>query len=388
MLTTWGLAIVSELRFARPGWAVALGLLRPLLVAVALVAYALVLGGSGLWLWLFYGVLVALFGWAAVVGLLALRAQVSGPAPGLTAEGVQLRQRAWRRSLVTIPWSEVTVIWFAYIRTHRYLRVEADPRGAHADEWDPRGRRWTRRAPALALYVPRTVADDEVRRVVETLSGGAASVADRGPEGERFEGERPSPLAVRFRPRRASSWQTVTSLLLIAFFGVPVFLDVAPPWYQSWWPGVAAVRTLPDACAVFTGEHAVALDVGGTRRTVDKPTHDECEYDVPKGRLTVILERRSALTRSGPAAAARRLDEVADQLAGPYNRLSDMGEEAVVVANPPGTTTLVDRGVVRLVTRRANVVLVILYGAEKEPDVAQNAVFAAARAAIAGLDVR
>jgi hypothetical protein len=68
--------------------------------------------------------------------------------------------------------------------------------------------------------------------------------------------------------------------------------------------------------------------------------------------------------------------------------VSGIGDEAVMVANPPGTTTLSDRGVVRLVTRRANVVLVILYGAEREPEVAQDAVISAARAALAGLDVR
>jgi hypothetical protein len=60
----------------------------------------------------------------------------------------------------------------------------------------------------------------------------------------------------------------------------------------------------------------------------------------------------------------------------------------VMVANPPGSTTMFDRDVVRLVTRRANVVLVVLYGAEKEPGVAQDAVLGAARDAVADLDVR
>jgi hypothetical protein len=366
-------------------------MLRPLLLAVAMVAYGLALGGAGLWMVLYYVALVAVFGYSVVVGLMSLWAQVTGPAPGLTADGVRLRLRLWRRRLVTVPWSEITVIWFGYLGSRRYLRLEADPRGAHADDWDPRGRRYTRYAQPLALFVPATVSEDEVRRAVEALSGGAHTMADRGPEEGPSDGDgpdpRPNPLAATFRERRVPTWRTAPVLLVIALIGVPWFLDVAPPWYQSWWPGVAAVRTLPDACAVIGGEQAAALDVSGRRRTVDKPTHDECEYTVPKGDLTVILERRHAFTKSGSVAAAERLDEIAGQLAGPYSR-TDIGDEAVVVANPPGTTTMIDRGVVRLVTRRANVVLVILYGAEKEPGVAQDAVFTAARAALAGLDIR
>jgi hypothetical protein len=49
---------------------------------------------------------------------------------------------------------------------------------------------------------------------------------------------------------------------------------------------------------------------------------------------------------------------------------------------------MMDRSVARLVTRRANVVLLILYGGETEPDAAQSAVIAAARATMESLDVR
>jgi len=198
----------------------------------------------------------------------------------------------------------------------------------------------------------------------------------------------PDRRALRFRDRRVSPWRSVPVLALVVLVGVPFVLGVAPLWNQPWRPGVAAVSALPDACAVFSGDRAAALDVGGRQRTVDEPAHDECEYDVPKGRLTVILERRHAYGKSGSAAAAARLDDIADMVADATDRIPGLGDEAVMAANPPGTTTLADRGVVHLVARRANVVLVILYGAEKEPGVAQDAVLGAARAALAGLDIR
>jgi hypothetical protein len=236
------------------------------------------------------------------------------------------------------------------------------------------------------MFVPPAVSPDEVGRAVAALSGGAVTMADRGPD-EPSDPDRYR-SRVPLRDRRVSTWRSAPVLALIVVLGVPFFLDVAPPWYQSWWPGVAAVRTLPDACAVFSGERAAVLDVSGRRRTVDRPSHHECEYTVPKGDLTVILERRNSFSKSGSAAAAERLNEVAGRLGGSLTAVPDVGDEAVMVANPPGTTTMIDRGVVRLVTRRANVVLVILYGAEKEPDVAQEAVVTAARAALTGLDVR
>ena len=83
--------VPDELRFARPRWVVVFGMLRPLLLAVAMVAYGLALGGAGLWMVLYYVSVAATFGYAVVVGLASLWAQVTGPAPGLTADGVQLR---------------------------------------------------------------------------------------------------------------------------------------------------------------------------------------------------------------------------------------------------------------------------------------------------------
>lgn len=386
-------------RFTRPRWVVVPGVLRPLLPAAALLAYGLVLGGAGGWFVAYCVLLAVVFARPVTVGLASLVAQVTGPAPGLTGDGVQMRLRSWRRRLVTVPWPEITVMWFGYVGSRRYLMVTADPRGAHADEWDPRGRRFGRHAAPLMVYVPPSVPEDEVRRAVAELSGGAVTMADRGPQqapesGEEWPVAEPAPGHGPYRPgpgfrdRRVPARRSVPVLAAIALIGVPLLLDVPPPWYQSWWPGVAAVRTLPDACAVVTGDQAAALDVGGRRRTVNRPAHDECEYDVPKGDLTVILEREHGFATSGSAAAAGRLDELAGRLGGSPSRVAGIGDEAVMVANPPGTTTLIDRGVVRLVARRANVVLVVMYGAEKEPGVAQDAVHAAARAALAGLDVR
>jgi hypothetical protein len=82
------------------------------------------------------------------------------------------------------------------------------------------------------------------------------------------------------------------------------------------------------------------------------------------------------------------VETLSASLGGMPARVRDLGDEAWLVSNPQGTTTMIDRSVARLVARRANVVLVILYGGEQQPDTAQAAVIGAARATLAALPVR
>jgi hypothetical protein len=382
------LTVPDEQRLAGSPWRLAARALRPLWIAAGLLAYALVLGGSGGRLVLFAVLLVALFGWLVVAAVVTLVAQLTGPPPALTREGVRLRLRPWRRRVVTIPWPEITLVWIGYRGRRRYLCLQAERRGPHAGEWDPRGRRLRRGPAPLAVLLPGTAAQDRLAVAVAALSGGTVTMADRGPEAGPDTDAWAARRGYSDERRAVPPALSVPVLLVAGLVGVPVLLDVAPPWNQPWWPGVTAAASIPDACGVFTDDQARTLRITGRDRTADRPGHQQCEFTVPQGHLTVSLERAGGLFGGGTAKADARAVELAGALDNSARRVPGVGDVAWLVANPPGTTTYLDRGVADLVARRANVVLVIAYGGEQEPGPAQEAVLGAARATLAALDVR
>jgi hypothetical protein len=386
----------GEVRLARPRWRVALSLLRPVWLVAALFGYGLILGGAGRWLALFGAILVVAFGWPVGVAVASLVPQLTGPVPALSTDGVRIRLRPWHRRLVTIPWSEITSVWIGYRGSRAYLCLTADPRGAHADEWDPRRRRFRGGAsPQLAVYLPDRVSVEEVRGAVAALSGATVTLADRGPDAGTDSGpdddawaDVPRRSPASFDEQRRSVHPSVVALLLAgAVVGVPAALDVAPPWNQPWWPGITAASRIPDACGVFDADQAETLGVTARRRTSDDPAHRECEFTVPQGELQVSIERFHAFVGRNDAKAADGFRSLSGAMPSQTRRLPGVGDEARLLANAQGTTTMFDRAVVRLVARRANVVLVIVYGGEREPEVAQEAVIGAARSTLAGLDI-
>jgi len=335
------------------------------------------------------------FGWPVTVAVASLVPQLVGQPPGLTAEGVRLRRRPWQRRLVTIPWSEITLLWIGYRGSRAYLCVAADPRGPHADEWDPHGRRFTRAAQPLAVYLPDLLPPDRVRAGVAALSRGTVTVADRGPDQAGADGpdddawaDLPTTAPAFDDQRRSVPAVALAALLVGALVGVPAVLGVAPPWNQPWWPTSTVAAKLPDACGVLNDEQATALGVTDRHRLTDEPRRQVCDLTVPQGQLRVSLEAFHALFGSSSVKAGKRFDELSAAMANGPRRLPGVGDEAWLVANEPGTTTYIDRAVVRIVARRANVVLVMIYGGEREPEVAQDAVIGAARDTLARLDVR
>jgi hypothetical protein len=370
-------AVPGELRLTRARWRIVGGSLRTVIAVALVLGYALLLGARGLRLWLLAVLLLAVTAAPIVVSLLLLITQLTGPAAGVTRDGVRLRVRTWRRRVVTIPWDEITVLWIGHAGAHRYLCLAADPRGAHADEWDPGGRRFTSRFRPLSVYLPGSVPTERVTAAVADLSAGAVTVADRGPDGQ--------PFADR-KARTGSVWLGRIVLLASLVAGLPALLDLATPWNQPWWPGVTAANALPDPCEVVVGQHAVALGVTDRRTVENDMLLRSCEYTVPQGQLTVMLELHHAYFGSSADDAHNSFESVS--LGAVSTPVRDVGDEARMVSNPPGTTTMIDRSVARLAARRANVVLFILYGGEKDPDAAQAAVIGAARATLDALPVR
>jgi hypothetical protein len=367
----------DELRLAKAWWPIVGRFSRPVIAVALVLGYAALLGARGSRQWLLAPLLLALAGWG-VVTLLLLIAQLTGRPAGLGPDGVRLRVRSWHRRVVTIPWNEVTLVWIGHVGGQRYLCLSADPRGAHADEWDPRGNRYTGRFRPLSVHLPRSVPTDRVTAAVAEFSAGAVTVAERGPDTQPFA------------DRRAHKTTALagTSLVALVLAGLPPLLGLAPPWNQPWWPGVTGVTALPEPCAVFTGEHAAALGVTDTRLVRDGMQVRRCEYTVPQGKLTVGLELHHAFFGRSADDAHRTAKKMSASLGARPVPVSGVGDEAWLVSNPQGTTTLIDRSVARLVARRANVVLLIVYGGEQHPDTTQPAVIDTARATLDALPVR
>ncbi|MBF9133004.1 hypothetical protein I0C86_29185 [Plantactinospora sp. S1510] len=368
----------DELRLMGTRWQIVGRSLRPVIAFALVLGYAALLGARGPRLWLLAPLLLAVAGWG-VLSLLSLVAQLTGRPAGLGPDGVRLRVRQWQRRVVTIPWDEVTLVWIGHLGRHRYLCLNADPRGAHADEWDPRGNRYTSRYRPLSVHLPRSVSTEHVTAVVAAFSAGAVTVADRGPDAQPFGDRRVHGGAAVFA--RAT-------LLALVLAGLPTLLGLAPPWNQPWWPGVTGVAALPEPCAVFTAEHAAALGITDAELVQDGAYVRRCDYTVPQGTLTVGLELHHAFLGRSAEDARKKVQELSGSLGAMPVRVPSVGDEAWLVSNPQGTTTMIDRSVARLVARRANVVLLILYGGEQQPDAAQAAVIDTARATLDALRVR
>ncbi|GAA2333547.1 hypothetical protein GCM10010170_012830 [Dactylosporangium salmoneum] len=358
--------------------------LLPLLAAAVVAGYALALDatGTGLVVILVLAALAAAVPLA--VRLVALAGQLGGPAPRLDRVGVHLRTRPWRRRLVTLPWEEIPLAWLG--GGGRWLGLSPDPRGPHADDWDPAGTRWTRRFRPLMVPVPPSVPADRVRAAVAALSGGTVELADRGPDAPSLD-EDPAGALRAYRARRPGPRLRLAATLAVLVFAVPLAAGTAAPWNQPWWPGAAVAGRAPDACAVFAGDFGALLGVTGHERTEAGPRYQACTYTVPQGTLTVTARAEHTVFGSSTADAAGRARELAGALGGAAHKVDGIGDAAWLAGNPQGTTTLIDRAVVAVVARRANVVLVIAYGGETEPDAAQDAVTGAARATLAALDL-
>ena len=378
--------MTGDLVLARPGWRMAVNASGPVFVMAALFAYGMALGASGRWLAGYAGLLLLTLGPLMVNSVIIVLAQRTGGPSRLAKDGIRMRVRPWHRRLVTVPWSEIMLVWIQYVGRRRYLRLEADPSGPHADEWDPRGRRFSRRSAPLAVYVPESIGPEQVRAAVAALSDGTVTLADWAPDTPAVsdDGWALPPVTER---RRALLPLSAPILLAMVLLGIPSLLRVAPPWNQPWWPGVTAAVRLPNACDAFTDEQARTLGITGHRQTSNRPQRNACRFTVSQGQLTVSIKAHHAFFGSNTANAGSELGELAAAMGRFGEPLPGVGDEAWLAANPQGTTTLFDRSVVDVAARRANVVLVIAYGGEQQPAAARPAVVDAARTMLAHLDV-
>ncbi|GAA4247061.1 hypothetical protein [Dactylosporangium darangshiense] len=374
-------SLVGDELVLRPDGGRLLRLLLPLAVAAALIGYALVLGAEGARLVALIVIVAVVAAAPVIAGLIAALGHLTSAPARLDRNGVHLRRR---RRLVTVPWDEIPLIWLD--DAGRRLCVSPDPRGASADAWDPHGTRWTRRFRPLSAPVPRSVPPEHLRAAVATLSGGAVTLADRGPEAPPLDDDPVAALRVYRSGRTRPVWSMITTAASAVVL-VPLIAGVAVPWNQPWWPGVSTVDRLPDACQVFAGEYGTALGATPREHTEDGRLSQECVYAVPQGDLKVTMEARHAVLGSSSADARSRAKDLASQMRGQGRRVDDVGEQAWLAGNPQGTTTLMDRAVVVLVAQRSNVVLVIQYGGERDPEAAQPAVLGAARSTLAALNV-
>jgi hypothetical protein len=267
------------------------------------------------------------------------------------------------------------MLWIDYDGWRRHLTVLTADRG-----------RTTRHRVHLPAGSP---AFDELDAAVRTLSHGRLELADRAPDGgwSEFDDGPGRPFRAG---RRVSlpAWSYVVLLPLIAVC-LPVVLDRPQPWRQPWWPGIQAAAAAPDPCDAISAEAARDLFAYATARPIiDRSSRRTCRIDGGQAELTVDYFVFNPVFGSGDDDAVEHLNEARSRT-GKFRPepVPGLGDQAWIAGNSPGTTTLIDRGQAMLVARRANVVLEIFYGGEREPEVARAAVLAAAQRAIGALRI-
>jgi hypothetical protein len=321
--------------------------------------------------------LTAIYLRIAVVFGVALVLAVTGEPSAVEPDGLRLRPRPWRR-LVMVPWSQISRVWIETIGGHRYLLVQVRPPGTDESVFAS-GRR---RAVPHMVNLPDAMPLDQVRAAIAANSGGTVTVADHGPEDEPAWDDPSARRRPAGQPSVAARLVALAVLVPALLIGLPALAGVPQLWNQPWWPGVTAAADVPDACGVFTDEQASALHITGRRQSVDHRGDRECEFTVPQGSLVVSLLVSHPLFRSGTAAAAHHAMELASQQ-DRATPVPGLGDQAWLSVNQ----TPMDRSVAYLVARKANVVLVIDYRGEQEPDVVQPAIRDAAQATLAALDI-
>ncbi|TYB46619.1 hypothetical protein [Actinomadura chibensis] len=192
--------------------------------------------------------------------------------------------------------------------------------------------------------------------------------------------------------------------MIAVFLGAGVFLW--RPWLETWWPGVDEATELPRACAVADPATAARLLPAPGRpaareRDMRYSESSDCRYrDADDRVLALQLDLDQRTNSSGGAAQIR--DDYATALRieadAARSRAAHPDEWTVTTGGVPGLGDEAWRSVsvgrsdgeaeVRLVARRANVVVQVRYDAKRPADQAASEAAALARRALDRIEFR
>jgi hypothetical protein len=366
----------AEIVFRPAGRDVATMVAWLLAVPVVIAGYLVALGADRLRTIPFW-VLVAVIGTVVLANLAVIVRALAGPHPALTRAGVVAARRPWGRPR-PLPWDRVRLCWIDGRLGNRALVVLA--RGEHGS-----------RLRYLPLWgaAPEPAAIDAA---VRAFGDGRVLLLDRPPAAAALAalgGPEPGIRRAAGPPLRRVPLWTMGAALLAAVLLAPLALGLPEPWNQPWWPGTHQAMRAPDPCAVpGAAARATLLGPADAAITRNHSGVTECVIRTDAASLTVRYSVHQRLFGSGTGKARAYLTDMRLDARVPHaapEPVGELGGDATVLANPPGTTADQDRSMVVLLARRANVVVEIRYRGGADPVPARAAVLEVARSAVTAI---
>src|SRR5688572_29757555 len=104
----------AEVVLALPRWRIVLTSVAALIAVAVPIGYGAYLAPGG-YAWVLLGVMIVPAVLYAAFLIRAAVVRLTAPPPALTAEGLLLRTRSWRKRLVEVSWTRATMMWIDYV---------------------------------------------------------------------------------------------------------------------------------------------------------------------------------------------------------------------------------------------------------------------------------